>query len=79
MHICQAARAFSDGLATIMPVSRHDIPRLGHPGKGRRKAKYTTKGRQVDPAARDEVRALLGAAPRRRDLLIEHLHVIQDT
>ena len=38
----------------------------------------TPKGRQVDPAARDEVRALLGDAPRRRDLLIEHLHLIQD-
>ena len=31
------------------------------------------------PAALDEVRALLGDAPRRRDLLIEHLHLIQDT
>src|ERR1700752_984128 len=36
------------------------------------------KGRAVDPAARDEVAALLGDAPRRRDLLIEHLHKIQD-
>ena len=38
----------------------------------------TPKGRRVDPGARDEVRALLGDAPRRRDLLIEHLHKIQD-
>src|SRR5262245_797792 len=36
------------------------------------------KGRRVDPKAREEVRALLGDAPRRRDLLIEHLHKIQD-
>jgi formate dehydrogenase beta subunit len=36
------------------------------------------KGRAVDPAALAEVRALLGEAPRRRDLLIEHLHRIQD-
>ena len=36
------------------------------------------KGRAVDVAALAEVRALLGAAPRRRDLLIEHLHKIQD-
>ena len=36
------------------------------------------KGRPVDPRALDEVRALLGDAPRRRDLLIEHLHKIQD-
>src|ERR1700744_4818872 len=38
----------------------------------------TPKGRQVDPQAREDVRALLGDAPRRRDLLIEHLHKIQD-
>ena len=36
------------------------------------------KGRAVDPRALAEVRALLGAAPRRRDLLVEHLHRIQD-
>jgi formate dehydrogenase len=38
----------------------------------------TPKGRMVEPQAREEVRALLGDAPRRRDLLIEHLHRIQD-
>ncbi|HEX6307435.1 MAG TPA: NAD(P)H-dependent oxidoreductase subunit E [Longimicrobiales bacterium] len=36
------------------------------------------KGREVDPRALSDVRALLGAAPRRADLLIEHLHRIQD-
>ncbi|MGD8278960.1 MAG: NAD(P)H-dependent oxidoreductase subunit E [Gemmatimonadota bacterium] len=36
------------------------------------------KGRSVDPAALSEVRTLLGDAPRRPDLLIEHLHRIQD-
>jgi len=36
------------------------------------------KGRQIDPQASAEVRALLGDAPRRRDLLIEFLHRIQD-
>ena len=41
-------------------------------------APQTPKGRQIDPAALDEVRALLGDRPRRRDLLIEHLHLIQD-
>ena len=38
----------------------------------------TPKGRRVDPSAREDVLALLGDAPRRRDLLIEHLHKIQD-
>ncbi len=36
------------------------------------------KGRVVDDAALAEVRALLGVRERRRDLLIEHLHLIQD-
>ncbi|HEX6161820.1 MAG TPA: NAD(P)H-dependent oxidoreductase subunit E [Vicinamibacterales bacterium] len=46
------------------------------PKRGR--VRSTPKGRRVDPAARDEVRALLGDAPRRTDLLIEYLHKIQD-
>ncbi|MGB2251590.1 MAG: NAD(P)H-dependent oxidoreductase subunit E, partial [Candidatus Puniceispirillaceae bacterium] len=44
------------------------------PGKGRK----TPKGRQVDDAALADVRALLSDRPRRRDLLIEYLHLIQD-
>ena len=36
------------------------------------------KGRRVDPRALEEVRKLLGKASRRRDLLIEHLHKVQD-
>ena len=36
------------------------------------------KGRVVEDTALAEVRALLGTRPRRRDLLIEHLHLIQD-
>ena len=45
---------------------------------GRGRVRATPKGRQVDPKAREEVLALLGNEPRRRDLLIEHLHKIQD-
>src|SRR6476659_4774811 len=49
------------------------------PAKGKRsRVRATPKGRAVDPKAREEVRAMLGDAPRRRDLLIEHLHKIQD-
>src|SRR5688500_13636623 len=43
-----------------------------------RRPRRTPKGRQVDPQALDEVCALLGDKPRRRDLLIEYLHLIQD-
>ena len=48
------------------------------PGAGRKRAKSTPKGRQVDPTAAHEIELLLGDRPRRRDLLIEHLHLIQD-
>ena len=46
--------------------------------EGRRGARAQPKGRQVEPDALAEVIALLGDRPRRRDLLIEHLHLIQD-
>ena len=45
-------------------------------GKG--KGRHTPKGRQLDDVAWGEVQALLGDRPRRRDLLIEFLHLIQD-
>jgi len=49
------------------------------PVRGKRpRVRGTPRGRTVDPKAREEVRALLGGEPRRRDLLIEHLHRIQD-
>ena len=43
-----------------------------------RKRRGSRKGRQVDAGALARVRRLLGEAPRRRDLLIEFLHLIQD-
>jgi formate dehydrogenase len=49
-----------------------------HPGSGRRRGPDHPKGRQVDPAALAEVQTLLGDRERRRDLLIEHLHLLQD-
>src|SRR6478735_2138197 len=52
-------------------------PPTGPKGK-RARVRGTPKGRQVDPKAREEVLALLGDAPRRPDLLIEFLHLIQD-
>ena len=48
------------------------------PRRQRGRVRATPKGRRVDPAARAEVRALIGDAPRRTDLLIEYLHKIQD-
>ncbi len=46
--------------------------------KGTGKSRRTPKGRQVQDSALAEVQALLGNSPRRRDLLIEFLHLIQD-
>ena len=44
----------------------------------RRRPGRTPKGRQVDPQAAADIEALLTDRSRRRDLLIEHLHLIQD-
>jgi formate dehydrogenase len=46
--------------------------------KGKTKVRPHPKGRPVDAQAVEEVRALLKDEPRRRDLLIEHLHKIND-
>src|SRR5260221_6148646 len=59
----------------------HDVQKVRqfeHPGAGRKRAKSTPKGRQVDPTAAHEIELLLADRPRRRDLLIEHMHLIQD-
>ncbi len=45
---------------------------------GRRRPPRTPKGRQIDPQAAADIEALLTDRSRRRDLLIEHLHLIQD-
>src|SRR6202012_5148490 len=58
----------------------HDVQKVRpfeHPGEGRKRARSTPKGRQVDPTAAHEIELLLGDRPRRRDLLMEYLHLIQ--
>lgn len=47
-------------------------------GKKLKLPRAVGKGRQVDPKALAEVQALLGGESRQKDLLIEHLHKIQD-
>lgn len=49
-----------------------------HPGSGRRKTRDTPRGRQPDPVSLREVEELLTGRPTRADLLIEHLHLLQD-
>jgi formate dehydrogenase len=60
----------SDGPQKVIPFE--------HPGEGKRRAKPTPKGRQIDPQASEEIEFLLEGKPRRRDMLIEYLHLIQD-
>ncbi|ACB78476.1 Respiratory-chain NADH dehydrogenase domain 51 kDa subunit [Methylorubrum populi BJ001] len=55
------------------------VRRFAHPGRGRNVARGVPKGRQVDPQAKVEIEGLLGTRSRQRDLLIEHLHLVQDT
>jgi NADH:ubiquinone oxidoreductase subunit F (NADH-binding)/NADH:ubiquinone oxidoreductase subunit E len=47
-------------------------------GASRQRKRAAPKGRRVDPVALEQVQALLGDTSRQRDLLIEHLHKIQD-
>jgi len=61
-------------MASSTPV----LFKRNHPGSGRRKTRARPKGRAVDPTSLSEVRGLLGDRPRRRDLLIEFLHLVQD-
>jgi len=62
-----------------MSITEQLPPKAPTTGQGgRRRPPRTPKGRQVDPQALVEVRALLTDRFRRRDLLIEHLHLIQD-
>jgi formate dehydrogenase len=60
------------------PTTHSNSDVITQPPEGRRRPRRTPKGRQVDPQALEEVQALLIDRPRRRDLLIEHLHLIQD-
>ena len=63
------------------PASRTVIPIAvaGSPASEvRQRKREAPKGRRVDPQALAQVRQLLGDSPRRADLLIEHLHKIQD-
>jgi NADH:ubiquinone oxidoreductase subunit F (NADH-binding)/NADH:ubiquinone oxidoreductase subunit E len=51
---------------------------IGVEGTSKERKRQAPKGRRVDPVALAEVQALLGNASRQPDLLIEHLHKIQD-
>lgn len=56
----------------------HKIIPIASAAPSRERKRRQPKGRRVDPAALAEVQSLLGARPRRRDLLIEYLHLLND-
>jgi formate dehydrogenase len=55
-----------------------EVHKFHHPGAGRRRTVPFPKGRQAQPEAVEEIRALLAADPLQRSELIEYLHLIQD-
>ena len=61
-----------------MPEGEKQAKQVRRPGSGRRGAAPFPKGRQVDPQVLAAVQARLGDRPRRRDLLVEYLHLVQD-
>jgi NADH:ubiquinone oxidoreductase subunit F (NADH-binding)/NADH:ubiquinone oxidoreductase subunit E len=54
----------------IIPIAVQDV--------SRQRKRQAPKGRRVDPAALADVQRLLGDESRQPDLLIEHLHKLQD-
>ncbi len=56
----------------------HPVIPINLANDSRARKRQAPKGRRVDPAALVEVQQLLGGASRQADLLIEHLHKIQD-
>ena len=57
-------------------LTKIDRPGVWKDGAG--KGRKTPKGRQLEDIALNQVRELLVDRPRRRDLLIEYMHLIQD-
>ncbi|WP_026075913.1 NADH-ubiquinone oxidoreductase-F iron-sulfur binding region domain-containing protein [Noviherbaspirillum massiliense] len=54
---------------TVIPIA---------PAVSKERKRQAPKGRRVDPVALEQVQSLLASSPRRRDLLIEYLHLIND-
>ncbi|MDD9716124.1 NAD(P)H-dependent oxidoreductase subunit E [Dinoroseobacter sp. PD6] len=61
-----------------MALDRKSATKTGVWKSGAGRGRKTPKGRQVTDQAWAELREVLGDRPRRRDLLIEFLHLIQD-
>jgi formate dehydrogenase beta subunit len=64
-------------MSRVIPITAA-TPAQPAPADTRQRQRQSPKGRAVSPQALAQVQALLGDSPRRRDLLIEHLHRIQD-
>ena len=60
-------------------MKQPELKKRRHPGGRGRYTSVKPKGRQTQPEAQEQVREALGERSRQRDLLIEHLHLIQDS
>jgi formate dehydrogenase len=69
---CEGTRLSLDEINTVALATADEMRQ-----RIRRNSKL--KGRQADEASLAQVRALVGAPPHRRDLLIEHLHRLNDS
>ena len=65
-------RCYAEAMNVVIPI------RPIEPRQARARPRHTPKGRQVQPEARARVDALCSGLAPRPDLLIEHLHRLQD-
>ncbi len=79
MVLLQQQAPSTGEIADSLGMSASEVSSRIHPGSGRRGGRDLPKGRQVEAQALAEVRGLLADWPRRRDLLIEFLHLLQDS
>ena len=61
----------------VIPIHAAGAPPTAAQPEPRRR-RGATRGRSVDPAAREQVQEAVGPGPLRRDLLIEYLHRLND-
>src|SRR5205814_4824549 len=67
-----------DGKESTGTAMNHPVIPIAVLETTKQRKRQAPKGRRVAPEALAEVQALLGDASRQSDLLIEHLHKIQD-
>ena len=73
-QLTSSVMTLSDISLQVQPLALATVDEM----RERIRRKSRLKGRQADAASLQDVRTLIGTAPHRRDLLIEHLHQLND-